>query len=50
MRVMQIVETPRGLSIEPSERPVPKPGPGELLLHVRAAGVTAARIASARDR
>jgi NADPH:quinone reductase-like Zn-dependent oxidoreductase len=44
MRVMQIVETPRGLALEPSERPVPKPGPGELLLRVRAAGVTAAEL------
>ena len=40
MRVMQIVETPNGLALEPSERPVPKPGPGELLIRVRAAGVT----------
>jgi NADPH:quinone reductase-like Zn-dependent oxidoreductase len=40
MRVMQIIETPAGLVLEPSERPVPKPGPGELLIRVRAAGVT----------
>jgi NADPH:quinone reductase-like Zn-dependent oxidoreductase len=40
MRVMQIIETPKGLALEPSERPVPKPGPGELLIRVRAAGVT----------
>jgi NADPH:quinone reductase-like Zn-dependent oxidoreductase len=40
MRVMQIVETTNGLSLEPSERPVPKAGPGELLIRVRAAGVT----------
>jgi NADPH:quinone reductase-like Zn-dependent oxidoreductase len=39
MRVMQIIETPTGLALEPAERPVPKPGPGELLLRVRAAGV-----------
>jgi NADPH:quinone reductase-like Zn-dependent oxidoreductase len=39
MRVMQIVETPKGLALQPSERPVPKPGPGELLIRVRAAGV-----------
>ncbi len=40
MRVMQIVQTPQGIALQPSERPVPKPGPGELLIRVRAAGVT----------
>jgi NADPH:quinone reductase-like Zn-dependent oxidoreductase len=44
MRVMQIVETAQRLALEPSERPVPKPGPGELLIHVRAAGVIAAEL------
>jgi NADPH:quinone reductase-like Zn-dependent oxidoreductase len=40
MRVMQIVQTPQGIALQPSERPVPKPRPGELLIRVRAAGVT----------
>jgi NADPH:quinone reductase-like Zn-dependent oxidoreductase len=44
MKVMQIVETPKGLALQPSERPVPKPGPGELLIRVRAAGVTTAEL------
>ena len=44
MRVMQIVETPKGLALEASERPVPKPGPGELLIRVRAAGVEFQRV------
>lgn len=39
MKVMEIVETPQGLSLQPAERPVPKPGPGELLIRVRAAGI-----------
>ncbi len=39
MKVMQVVETPKGLALQPSERPVPKPGQGELLIRVRAAGV-----------
>src|SRR5258708_9488376 len=46
MRVMQIVQTPQGLALQPSERPVPKPGPGELLIRVRAAGVTPAELES----
>ncbi|HEX4577745.1 MAG TPA: NADP-dependent oxidoreductase [Edaphobacter sp.] len=40
MKVMQVIETPKGLALQASERPVPKPGQGELLLRVRAAGVT----------
>jgi NADPH:quinone reductase-like Zn-dependent oxidoreductase len=44
MRVMQIVQTPQGIALQPSERPVPKPGPGELLIRVRAAGVTPAEL------
>ena len=44
MKVMQIVETPNGLTLQPSERPVPKPGQGELLLRVRAAGVITAEL------
>ena len=39
MRVMQIVETASGLALRESERPVPTPGPGELLLRVNATGI-----------
>jgi NADPH:quinone reductase-like Zn-dependent oxidoreductase len=39
MKVMQIFETSKGLTLQASERPVPKPGQGELLIRVRAAGV-----------
>jgi NADPH:quinone reductase-like Zn-dependent oxidoreductase len=39
MKVMQTVETAKGLTLEPSERPKPMPGPGELLVRVHAAGV-----------
>jgi NADPH:quinone reductase-like Zn-dependent oxidoreductase len=39
MKVMQTVPTANGLSLEAAERPQPKPGPGEVLIHVRAAGV-----------
>jgi NADPH:quinone reductase-like Zn-dependent oxidoreductase len=39
MKVMQVLETPKGPSLQPAERPVPKAGPGELLIRVRAAGV-----------
>ena len=39
MKVMQIFETPKGLTLQAAERPVPKPGQGELLIRVRAAGV-----------
>ena len=39
MKVMQVVETPKGLALQPSECPVPKPGQGELLIRVRAAGI-----------
>ena len=44
MKVMQIFETPKGLSLQPYERPVPKPGQGELLIRVRAAGVITAEL------
>jgi NADPH:quinone reductase-like Zn-dependent oxidoreductase len=39
MKVMQIFETPKGLTLQAAERAVPKPGQGELLIRVRAAGV-----------
>lgn len=39
MKVMQTVAAANGLSLEASERPVPKPDPDEVLIRVRAAGV-----------
>jgi NADPH:quinone reductase-like Zn-dependent oxidoreductase len=39
MKIMQTVATANGLSLQPSERPIPTPGPGEVLIRVRAAGV-----------
>jgi NADPH:quinone reductase-like Zn-dependent oxidoreductase len=39
MKVMQLVKTAKGLALQPSERPTPVPGPGELLIRVHAAGV-----------
>jgi NADPH:quinone reductase-like Zn-dependent oxidoreductase len=39
MRVMQTVEVASGLALQESERPVPTPGPGELLLRVNGAGI-----------
>jgi NADPH:quinone reductase-like Zn-dependent oxidoreductase len=39
MKVMQVIETANGLALQVSERPRPVPGPGELLIRVRAAGV-----------
>jgi NADPH:quinone reductase-like Zn-dependent oxidoreductase len=39
MKVMQLVEAGDSLALQPSERPTPVPGPGELLVRVRAAGV-----------
>lgn len=39
MKVMQTVPTANDLSLEASERPVPTPGPDEVLIRVRAAGV-----------
>jgi NADPH:quinone reductase-like Zn-dependent oxidoreductase len=44
MKVMQTVETAKGLALEPSERPKPTPGPGELLIRVHAAGVITAEL------
>jgi NADPH:quinone reductase-like Zn-dependent oxidoreductase len=44
MKVMQIVETPEGLALQASERPVPKPAQGELLIRVRAAGIITAEL------
>lgn len=39
MKVMQTVSTANGLSLQASERPTPTPGPDEVLIRVRAAGV-----------
>jgi NADPH:quinone reductase-like Zn-dependent oxidoreductase len=39
MKVMQVIETPEGLALQAADRLVPRPGPGELLIQVRAAGV-----------
>jgi NADPH:quinone reductase-like Zn-dependent oxidoreductase len=39
MKIMQTIATANGLSLQPSERPVPTPGPGEVLIRVHAAGV-----------
>ena len=39
MKVMQTVATANGLSLQASERPVPIPGPDEVLIRVHAAGV-----------
>jgi NADPH:quinone reductase-like Zn-dependent oxidoreductase len=44
MKVMQAVETAKGLVLQVSERPVPVPGPGELLIRVHAAGVIATEL------
>lgn len=40
MRVMEFVETNGDLSLRPATRAVPEPAPGELLIQIRAAGVT----------
>lgn len=39
MKVMQVVETANGLTLQASTRPQPTAGPGELLIRVHAAGV-----------
>jgi NADPH:quinone reductase-like Zn-dependent oxidoreductase len=39
MRVMQTVETAKGITLQEAERPTPTPGRGELLLRVHAAGI-----------
>lgn len=39
MKTMQTIVTANGLSLQASERPVPAPGPGEVLIRVHAAGV-----------
>jgi NADPH:quinone reductase-like Zn-dependent oxidoreductase len=39
MRVMQTVETSKGLTLQEAERPTPTPGREEILLRVHAAGV-----------
>lgn len=44
MKVMQLTETAKGLVLQPSERPTPVPGPGELLIRVHAAGVITAEL------
>ncbi len=44
MKVMQTVVTASGLMLQASEHPVPTPGPGEVLLRVRAAGVITAEL------
>jgi NADPH:quinone reductase-like Zn-dependent oxidoreductase len=41
MKVMQTITTATGLSLQAAERPEPKPGPNEVLIRVRAAGVIA---------
>jgi NADPH:quinone reductase-like Zn-dependent oxidoreductase len=39
MKIMQVVETAKGLTLQASSRPQPTAGPGELLIRVHAAGV-----------
>jgi len=39
MKVMQVIEATNGRTLQASERPMPVPGPAELLIRVRAAGV-----------
>jgi len=40
MKVMQVVEKKRGLEVFAADRPKPKPGVGEVLVEVHAAGIT----------
>jgi len=40
MRAMQVVEVNRKLTLKAAEMPAPKPGSGEVLVRIHAAGVT----------
>ncbi len=44
MKVMQLIETAKGLALQPSECPTPTPAPGEILVRVHAAGVITAEL------
>ena len=44
MKVMQLIETAKGLALQPSERPTPTPASEEILVRVHAAGVTTAEL------